>query len=228
MTHAVMTKQGDTTAAPLIRLVNVGHNFANRPIFRDVSLEVAAGQTGIVLGSNGAGKSTLLRIVAGLLTPAFGTVEIRINGQQLNALQRRRYIGYVAPDLTLYRELTGVENLEFFGRLRGVPMTHAALKAILEQVGLLGRGSDLIGNYSSGMRQRLKYAFALLGRPPILLLDEPTANLDASGMEMVQRVIAAQRERPGGGLTLIATNEPREETWGEQRVRLNATSGSNP
>jgi heme exporter protein A len=219
-------KHPDSVDDPVIRLIGVGHRYGSRTVFREVSLEVETGQSGVILGSNGAGKSTLLRVVAGLLRPSSGAVEVTVGGQALDARARRRHIGYVAPDLMLYRELTGVENLEFFARLRGITLTHDDLKATLTQVGLLGRGSDLVGDYSSGMRQRLKYAFALLGQPPILLLDEPTANLDTGGMEMVERIIAAQRVRPGGGLTLIATNEPREETWGERRVRLNA-SGSN-
>jgi heme exporter protein A len=222
-------EQAITMGELCIRLNSVGHRFGSRTVFRDVNLEVAGGQSAVIMGGNGAGKSTLLKIVAGLLQPSGGTVEVRVDGKALDTRARRRHIGYVAPDLMLYRELTGVENLQFFARLRGLTLSHEELKAILTQVGLLGRGSDLAGNYSSGMRQRLKYAFALLGRPPILLLDEPTANLDTDGVEMVERIVAAQRERPGGGLTLIATNEPREETWGEQRVRLSlsASAGAN-
>jgi heme exporter protein A len=90
---------------------------------------------------------------------------------------------------------------------------------MLTEVGLRGRGKDPVSAYSSGMRQRLKYAFALLTRPPLLLLDEPTANLDVEGIAMVERIIAAQRERPGG-ITIIATNEPREVEWGDTRIQL--------
>ena len=183
-------------------------------------MQVGVGEVGIVMGANGAGKSTLLKIVAGLLPPTAGTARVRIDGVELDARQRRRYLGYVAPDLTLYRELTGVENMEFFASLRGISLERNDLKAMFEQVGLRGRGRDLVGAYSSGMRQRLKYAYALLGNPPILLLDEPTANLDTDGVAMVEQIIAAQQNRPGGGLALIATNEPREEQWGTTRVRL--------
>ena len=84
----------------------------------------------------------------------------------------------------------------------------------------MGAGAILSGAYSSGMRQRLKYAFALLGQPPILLLDEPTANLDVDGMAMVEQIIAGAAGASGGGLTMIATNEPREEKWGMVRIGL--------
>lgn len=204
----------------LVELENVEHRFGLRQVFSGVNLTVRTGEVGLVMGANGAGKSTLLKIIAGLLPPASGTVRIQMDGRELESRTRRQIIGYVAPDLTLYRELTAVENLEFFARLRGVGMERQQLRDVLELVGLRGRGRDLVGAYSSGMRQRLKYAFALIGNPPILLLDEPTANLDVDGMAMVERVIAAQQARPGGGLTIVATNEPREEQWGTVQVRL--------
>ena len=139
----------------------------------------------------------------------------------LNSIERRRNIGYVAPDLTLYRELTGAENLQFFGELAGVRLTRENLIEMLTEVGLRGRGHDLVGAYSSGMRQRLKYAFALIRRPKALLLDEPTANLDVDGIAMVERII--DQHRMDGGLTIIATNEPREMEWGKLQVRLKAS-----
>jgi heme exporter protein A len=125
--------------------------------------------------------------------------------------------GWVAPDLQLYRELTGLENLRFFADVRGLHLTDAALMALLEEVGLGGRGGDLLAAYSSGMAQRLRYAYALLHRPPILLLDEPTVTLDERGAALVGRVIAAQRAR---GITVVATNDAREERYGDIVLRL--------
>lgn len=212
----------------LVSLDNVEHRFGTRRVFQDVSLQVRTGEVGIIMGANGAGKSTLLKIVAGLLPPTTGSVRIQIDGVPLDMPQRRQQLGYVAPDLTLYRELTGAENLEFFAQLRGIRLTQDHLRSLLSRVGLRGRGRDLVGAYSSGMRQRLKYAFALLSDPPILLLDEPTANLDIHGIAMVEEIVAAQRNRPAGGLVIVATNEPREELWGTNSVRLvnTATSGT--
>lgn len=207
-----------------LSLRGVGHRFGVRPVFEGVDLEVRAGQVGVIAGSNGSGKSTLLRIVAGLISPTQGEVKLCREGRSLELIHRRRYLGYVAPDLALYKELTGVENLIFFAKLRGIDPSRDLLRRSLERVGLLGRGGDLVGDYSSGMRQRLKYAFALLGDPPILLLDEPTANLDARGAEMVEGLITEQRARPGGGMVLIGTNEPHEERWGDITLRLTAAS----
>ncbi len=206
-----------------VALEGISHRFGERSVFADISLTVCAGQVGIVVGANGSGKSTLLKIVAGLLRPESGKVAFTLEAKPVAPIMRRRSIGYVSPDLRLYHELTGVENLEFFGQLRGLHLSHDGLRDTLDKVGLLGRGRELVGNYSSGMRQRLKYAYALLGSPPILLLDEPTANLDTEGVVMVERVIAEQRMRTGGGLAIIATNEPREEAWGDMAVRLNGS-----
>jgi len=211
-----------TQTASVIRLENVEHRFGLRKVFQNISMTVTSGQTGIIMGANGAGKSTLLKIVAGLLPPTTGKVHIEVNGVALDAAGKRKQIGYVAPDLTLYRELTGAENLEFFANLRGITLTHEDLKNLLTRVGLRGRGRDLAGTYSSGMRQRLKYAFALLGDPAILLLDEPTANLDVHGIAIVEEILDTHLKQPGR-VAIVATNEPREEGWGSVTVRLGQT-----
>lgn len=203
-----------------IRLEQVGHRFGTRRVLREIDFEVGAGQVCTITGRNGSGKSTLLRIVAGLLAASEGSLSVVVQGQARSVRDSRHFIGYVSPDLTLYKELTAAENLQFFARLRGMTLTREDLIERLTQVGLRGRGRDLVGTYSSGMRQRLKYAFALLGDPPILLLDEPTANLDVSGIAIVETLVAAHRNRVGGGLTILATNEPRELEWGDMTVRV--------
>ena len=209
---------------PHLMLQGVGHRFGERRIFSGISLEIGSGQVGVIAGKNGSGKSTLLRIVSGLIASQEGDVDCIVAGKSLDSRARRAYVGYVAPDLRLYHELSGVENLKFFAELRGLSLSYEMLRSLLERVGLLGRGSDLVGDYSSGMRQRLKYGLALLANPPILLLDEPTANLDLDGVNMVERVISDQCRRVSGGLVLVATNEVREEEWADCLVRLNDTA----
>ena len=208
---------GDEVVVALT-LEQVSRRFGARPVFSDVSGSARSGQSLVIAGANGSGKSTLLRIAAGLLPPSSGKVTVTSNGVSLDSVQRRPLLGYVAPDLTLYSELTGAENLRFFARVRGLSPSTNELRELLARVGLTGRGKDYLGNYSSGMRQRLKYAFALLNRPPILFLDEPTANLDSQGVEMAESVVHEQKQN---GLVLIATNEPRELAWGDTVVRLN-------
>lgn len=198
---------------------HVSHRFGSRLVFSNIASTVRQGQILLITGFNGSGKSTLLRIITGLLTPTEGEVKINVNGVDCDAQERRKHIGYVAPDLTLYRELTGVENLTFFGELRGLKLDRTTLASLLSEVGLLGRGNDEVRTYSSGMRQRLKYAFALMHRPAILLLDEPTANLDEAGFGIVEKIVERQINQYQG-LAIVATNEPRELSWSSLQVHL--------
>jgi len=179
--------------------------YGRRVLFSELSAEVAPGQCLVVTGANGAGKSTLLKIIAGLTRPETGTVDFADP------------FGYAAPDVHLYGELTGRENLAFLARLRGVP---ADTDSLLRSVGLPPkRGGDLVSAYSSGMRQRLKLASSLLGEPPLLLWDEPTATLDASGRASADELITKHRAR--GGLAVVATNDAAEaDRWGDLRLTI--------
>jgi heme exporter protein A len=205
-------------ASPIeVQIDHLAKTYRYRPIFADVCATVQAGETLAITGPNGSGKSTLLRIVCGLTPPTRGQVRLRVDGREVERHERLRYLGLVAPDLALYDELTALENLEFFARVRGLTCDPAALRQRLAQVGLKGRGNDRVGTFSSGMKQRMKFAYALLHEPPVLLLDEPGSNLDEAGRELVARVIAAQRER---GVTLLATNDPQEVTYGDRILHL--------
>jgi heme exporter protein A len=202
-----------------LRVEQVGKRFGGRTIFQGLQAEACEGEVLVVTGPNGSGKSTLLGILAGLIRPSRGRVVWLEDGKELGFEFRRRELGWVAPDLALYQELTARENLRFFARVRGMNDVEREIDPLLGQVGLERRGDDLVRTYSSGMRQRLKYAFALMGGPRALLLDEPTANLDAQGVAMVDAVIRTQRER---GLLVLATNEARETEYGDHCLRLGA------
>ncbi len=198
-------------------LENVTKGFGARPVLRNVCADVRTGETLVVTGPNGSGKSTLLGITAGLVRPDRGAVRYLVDGAELSPDARRRDIGLVAPDLTLYPELTALENLEFFARVRGLGWQPAEAEGLLERVGLAGRGRDEVGTFSSGMRVRLKYAAALHPRPSFLLLDEPTAMLDEGGAQIVDGIIAEQRRR---GILVLATNDPRETRHGDLFLSL--------
>jgi heme exporter protein A len=200
-----------------LQLTDLAAGYGARRVLVDVSLTVRHGETLVVAGSNGSGKSTLLRLLCGLQRPTAGAVIFHIGGRRFRPDEARDLVGWVAPDLQLYRELTALENLHFFAEVRGLRRTAADLEALLERVGLGGRGHDLLAAYSSGMGQRLRYAYALLHAPPVLLLDEPTVTLDDRGAAVVERIVAAQRER---GITVIATNDPRELRYGDYILRL--------
>ena len=125
----------------------------------------------------------------------------------------------VSPDLTLYDELSAAENLRFFAQVRGLSATPEFVGSLLDRFGLGGRGGDLVRAYSSGMKQRLKYAFALMHDPPLLILDEPTANLDERGVALVHDTIAQARLRK---CVVMATNEPEEVRLGDVVIQLGA------
>jgi heme exporter protein A len=181
-----------------IRFDGLSRRFGRLSVLSKVSGEVADGEVLLVTGTNGSGKSTLLRCLAGLLAPDRGTIESREGGETLDATERRRRVGFVAPDLAFYEELSAAENLTFFGRLRGVPPSRGA--ELLARVGL--PGDRLAGALSSGMRQRLRWCWALLHRPRLLLLDEPFQNLDAPGEAVTRELL--EEHLAAGGLAVVA------------------------
>jgi len=132
-------------------------------------------------------------------------------------------IGFVAPYLQLYDEFTGIENMELGAKLRGKAFDRDRAEELLRYVGLESRFEDPVGTYSSGMKQRLKYAFAILYSPPVLVLDEPSSNLDQEGTEIVRGILLEQRTR---GVALIATNEPGEKQLGDILIDLDHKTGS--
>ncbi len=160
---------------------------------------VSGGEALLVRGANGSGKSTLLRCLAGLLAPDGGSIEHVEEGVALSPAERRARIGFVSPDLAFYDELSAGENLEFFARLRGLPTARAG--ELLARVGL--PADRLAGALSSGMRQRLRWAWALLARPRTLLLDEPFQNLDLEGENTLRSLLGEHLD--AGGLVVVAT-----------------------
>jgi heme exporter protein A len=173
--------------------------FGRLRVLRRVSGEIAAGGLLAVRGPNGSGKSTLLRCLAGLLAVDAGTIRAEVGGRALDSAGRRREVGFLAPDLALYEELSVTENLELFARLRGLPPAPGA--ALAARFGLPpGRAWRAL---SSGMRQRLRWAWALAHRPRLLLLDEPFQNLDAEGEATARALL--EEHLAGGGLAVAAS-----------------------
>jgi heme exporter protein A len=188
----------------MLRGEKLGKRFGQRAVFRGLEFAIEVGGVVAVVGSNGSGKSTLLKIVAGLVEPTLGRVtwnETTV-GRELGLL-----CGLSAPDAPVYRELTALENLQFVARLRGLQLDEAQLTEHLERWKLKARRNDFAGDLSSGLRTRLQLAVANLHAPPILLLDEPSANLDEAGRALLHELLNEQRER---GIALVATNDPRE------------------
>jgi heme exporter protein A len=188
----------------------LGKRYGSRVVFKNLEFSLTSGTVVAVLGANGAGKSTLLRLAAGLLRPDAGEIKVQGASSSLNVIsgaELRASCGLSAPDAPLYRELSCLENLEFFAQARGVNHQNEALLSHLEKFALRARRDDLAGDLSSGLRARLQLAVATLHNPPILLLDEPSANLDEAGRALLKQVLEEQRKR---GLALVATNDTRD------------------
>ena len=194
---------------------HVSMRFGRRRLFDDLSVAVEPGAPLAVVGANGSGKSTLLLVLAGLLTPTAGAVRLEVGGAPVDPRDVPRSVGYVAPALELYDGLSARETLAFLARARRLADGPARVGAALRRVGLGGRADDAVGAFSTGMRQRLKLATAILHDPPVLLLDEPGATLDAAGRALTASLVA-DPER----VVVLATNDPAEAALCPRRVEL--------
>jgi heme exporter protein A len=182
--------------------------YSHRLIFGNLTLTLNENSSVGIVGKNGSGKSTLIKVIAGIITPSKGEAALKIEDKLIPKDTFFNHIGLMSPYLSLYDELTGYENLEFFLNIKcpgkDLKEKEEKINFLLESVGLFKRKKDLYKNYSSGMKQRLKLAFALLNDPLLLLLDEPCANLDKEGIEVVYRFAEEQRKK---GMLMVATNE---------------------
>jgi heme exporter protein A len=192
--------------------------YAARRVLSGISFEARSGHTLVITGPNGVGKSTLLRCLVGLARPTSGSVSWFEEDGAWGASEHRTRLGFLSPELALYEELTGGENLSFFARLRGRDQDRAEAAHLLGRVGLAGREGDRVSDYSSGMKQRLKWAFALMGDPAALVLDEPGVTLDADGFALACSLVREARDR--GALVVVATNDTREVELGDDHLVL--------
>lgn len=175
------------------------------PVLRGINVQVAAGEFVTLVGPNGAGKSTLMRIVATLLRPDAGEVEIGGWPLSSHAHKVRRHIGLVSHQSLLYQDLTAAENLTFFARLYGLDNEAERVQQALKMVGLRARQRDPVSSFSRGMTQRLTIARATLHEPEVLLLDEPYTGLDQDAVALLDRLLLAEKER--GRTVLMITHD---------------------
>jgi heme exporter protein A len=204
--------------APHLSATGLSKQFGRRVLFRDLALDVGPGDTLAITGANGSGKSTLLQVLAGLQEPTAGSVRLALAGREVPREVHPLHIGFVAPYLNVYDEFTARENLAFIARARRIGGARPRIEALLARVGLAGREEDYLRTFSSGMRQRVRFAAALLAEPAVLFLDEPGSNLDAAGRTLVEDVVSSQRQR--GGLVVIATNAEDEAALCTARLAL--------
>ncbi|MFE0963986.1 MULTISPECIES: ATP-binding cassette domain-containing protein [Streptomyces] len=181
-----------------------------RPALDGLDLTVARGTVHGVLGPNGAGKSTLVKILATLLHPDAGRVEVAGHDVVREAYAVRLRIGLLGQHAALDEELGGLQNLEMFGRLHhlGARRARARAEELLERFALSGTGPKAVKQYSGGMRRRLDLAASLITEPEVLFLDEPTTGLDPRGRAEVWDSV---RSLVGGGTTVLLTTQYLEE-----------------
>ena len=216
-----MLEYPHVSADPIrLQIDRVSKTYGSRQVLRSVSADLVCGDRLVVTGRNGAGKSTLLRIIAGLLRPTQGAVHFWRGDVPISGEARRHACGFVGPDVRLYRELTAREHLRFVTQVRGLPEDSSVCAALLELVGLAGREDEPVGDYSTGMRQRLQYALAVLHRPQVLLLDEPATNLDEAGIAVVDHIV---EQVTCSGIVVIATNDARDMRYGNLVLPLDTT-----
>lgn len=179
-------------------------SFGRRLIFNDLQFKFdKAGVYGIS-GPNGSGKSTLVKIIAGIIGASKGKILHNLDSKEISEEHIHNHIGFVSPYLVLYEEFTTYENLKLFADIRGVKFNQERVDYLLNKFLLYKRKDDLLKTYSSGMKQRVKFIFALMHSPQLLILDEPTSNLDDEGKNSVYEIVKEEGQK---NIVLIASNE---------------------
>ena len=190
-----------------IQSQNLSKSFGRRLIFKDINFTWQDNGTYGISGPNGSGKSTLVKIIAGLIAPTSRKIIHKNSGGEIIAEKLHNHIGFVSPYLVLYEEFSAWENLMIFEKIRGVPFNEKKVVYYLSQFLLENRKDDLVKTYSSGMKQRLKFVFALMHSPEVLIFDEPTSNLDEAGKKVVYSIV---REEGQNRIVIIASNETKD------------------
>ena len=188
----------------MIQLDTIGKRFRYEWIFRHISTTFDAGQRYAILGPNGVGKSTLMKILSGHLTPSEGKMTVKINDKIVDADVIYQHVNYAAPYIELIEEFTLTEAIDF--HIKFHPLSNSlTINDLIEILGFQKSKDKEIRYFSSGMRQRLKLALAICSDSPILLLDEPTTNLDNQGVAWY-RGLMQQYTEGSNRLVIIASN----------------------
>ena len=190
-----------------IQSQNLSKSFGRRLIFKDINFTWQENGIYGISGPNGSGKSTLVKIIAGLIAASAGKINHKNSSGEIIPEKLHNHIGFVSPYLVLYEEFSSWENLMIFAKIRGVPFNEKKVVYYLSQFLLENRKDDLVKTYSSGMKQRLKFVFALMHSPDVLIFDEPISNLDEEGKKVVYSIV---REEGKNRIVIIASNETKD------------------
>jgi Cu-processing system ATP-binding protein len=185
-----------------VSIESVDKSYGKLRALRDVSFDLAPGRICALVGHNGAGKTTLIKLMLGLIRPSGGAIRVLGEDPAAGEFSARRALGYLPENVAFNAALTGRETLNFYARLKRIAPSSG--RALLDRVGLGDAADRRVGTYSKGMRQRLGLAQALLGRPRILLLDEPTTGLDPALRQTFYDILHELRD--DGAMVLISSH----------------------
>lgn len=186
---------------------NISKSFGNKKLFSNWGDEFNRGEIIGIIGDNGAGKSTLLKVLSGIITPDAGKVELQINGESITKDKFFLHIGYTAPYLHLYSELSILEHYRIICNTRHKKLDIDLFHHWSEQLNLSNDLNKAIKHYSSGMLQKAKFILAVIFSPTVLFLDEPFSNLDNASIDTIQKNISDEYL---SRITIIASNDSRE------------------
>lgn len=190
-----------------LHVKDLSKQFGNNPVLKKVSFHHTEGVLGIE-GPNGSGKSTLLKCISGLLRPGSGTISWKDGETEISLEAMKKRMGFAAPYISLYGELTVSENLAFLSKLRKAKLKHTVTEQLLTELELQQAAEKAYGSLSTGQQQRARLAAALFHDPEVLLLDEPGSNLDEQGRAVIKDIVdKARREKK---LVILASNSPQE------------------
>jgi heme exporter protein A len=200
-----------------IQVEDLKKTFGRRLIFDKINFSLFSNSIYGITGANGSGKSTLIKIVAGLNSPSAGKIIYKNDENEISFENLHNYIGFVSPYLVLYDEFSAWENLNYFANIRDIKFNSEKIEYLLNQFLLFNRKNDLLKTYSSGMKQRMKFIFALMHSPKLILLDEPTSNLDDEGKESVYKIVEDEGKE---NIIIIASNEKSDLQLCKEKLKL--------
>jgi ABC-2 type transport system ATP-binding protein len=194
----------------MLQAINLHKKFKTKEVVRQVSMELEAGESVGLIGPNGAGKSTTISMLSSLIIPTSGDVEWQGASITKNPESLRKVLGIVPQEIALYPELSARENLAFFGRIYGLkgPTLNERIEEVLQKIGLTDRQKDIVKTFSGGMKRRLNIGAALLHKPSILIMDEPTVGIDPQSRAYILDTVKQLVEE---GMTLLYTSHYMEE-----------------
>lgn len=199
-----------------IKLQNLGKRYRLEWVFRGIDYEFVSGGRYAILGSNGTGKSTLMKVLSGHLSPSRGSINFELSGKKIAPDQVYKQISYAAPYIDLIEELSLEEAIAFHCNIKPL-LPNLSPDKLLDLLSLSRATKKEIRHFSSGMKQRLKLALAICSDTPLLLLDEPSTNLDQQGIDWYKNLVATYAVQR---MTIIASNDPQDLAFCTEQLNV--------